>query len=152
MAKYFDLCGVIMEWFKAFHVISVITWFAALFYLPRLFVYHSMSDDKVSTDRFKVMERKLYRGIMMPSFVIASVLGIWMLQDYAWSAYSQQYWLHTKLFLVILLVIYHFYCGHLIKVFQEDKNTRSDVFYRWFNEFPVLILIAIIILVVVKPF
>jgi putative membrane protein len=111
-----------------------------------------MSDDKVSTDRFKVMERKLYRGIMMPSFVIASVLGIWMLQDYAWSAYSQQYWLHTKLFLVILLVIYHFYCGRLIKVFQEDKNTRSDVFYRWFNEFPVLILIAIIILVVVKPF
>lgn len=141
-----------MLWIKAFHIISIITWFAALFYLPRLFVYHAMSDDKVSIERFKVMERKLYRGIMTPSLVLATILGLWMLQDYAWQAYSGQYWLHTKLALVVALIIYHFYCGHLVRVFKEDKNTRSDVFYRWFNEFPVLILVAIIVLVVVKPF
>ena len=144
--------GGCMLWVKAFHIISVITWFSALFYLPRLFVYHAMSDDKTSIERFKIMERKLYRGIMMPSFVIASVLGLWMLQDYAWQTYTGQYWLHTKLLLVAILVVYHFYCGHLVGVFKVDKNTRSHVFYRWFNEFPVLILIAIIILVVVKPF
>jgi len=141
-----------MLWVKAFHIISVITWFAALFYLPRLFVYHAMSSDKTSIERFKVMERKLYRGIMMPSFIIATILGVWMLQDYAWQAYVGQYWLHTKLALVGTLVVYHFYCGHLVRVFKQDKNTRSHVFYRWFNEFPVLILVAIIILVTVKPF
>ncbi|HIB28358.1 MAG TPA: protoporphyrinogen oxidase HemJ [Candidatus Thioglobus sp.] len=141
-----------MLWIKAFHIISVITWFAALFYLPRLFVYHAMSDDKVSIERFKVMERKLYRGIMMPSFVIATILGVWMLQDYAWQAYAGQYWLHTKLALAGVLIAYHFYCGHLLSVFEADQNTRSHVFYRWFNEFPVLILVAIIILVVVRPF
>ncbi len=141
-----------MLWVKAFHIISVITWFAALFYLPRLFVYHAMSSDKTSIERFKVMERKLYRGIMMPSFIIATILGVWMLQDYAWQAYVGQYWLHAKLALVGILVVYHFYCGHLVRVFKQDKNTRSHVFYRWFNEFPVLILVAIIILVTVKPF
>lgn len=141
-----------MLWVKAFHIISIITWFAALFYLPRLFVYHTMSDDEKSIERFKVMERKLYRGIMMPSFIIATVLGLWMLQDYAWQAYSGQYWLHTKLALVVLLIGYHFYCGHLVTVFKQDKNTHSHIFYRWFNEFPVLLLVAIIILVVVKPY
>lgn len=141
-----------MLWVKAFHIISVITWFAALFYLPRLFVYHAMSSDKTSIERFKVMERKLYRGIMMPSFIIATILGVWMLQDYAWQAYVGQYWLHTKLALVGILIVYHFYCGHLVGVFKADKNTRSHIFYRWFNEFPVLILVAIIILVTVKPF
>ena len=141
-----------MLWVKAFHIISVITWFAALFYLPRLFVYHAMSEDKTSIERFKVMQRKLYRGIMMPSFVIATVLGLWLLQDYAWQAYAQQYWLHAKLFLVLLLIAYHFYCGHLVKVFARDKNTRSHVFYRYFNELPVLVLVAVVILVVVKPF
>ena len=141
-----------MLWIKAFHIISVVTWFAALFYLPRLFVYHAMSDDKVSIERFKVMERKLYRGIMMPSFVIATILGVWMLQDYAWQAYAGQYWLHTKLLLVAILIIYHFYCGHLVNVFKADNNHHSHVFYRWFNEFPVLILVAIIVLVVVRPF
>jgi putative membrane protein len=140
-----------MLWIKAFHIISIITWFAALFYLPRLFVYHAMSTDKVSIERFKVMQRKLYRGIMMPSFIVASFLGIWMLQNYAWSVYSEQYWLQIKLALVLVLIAYHFYCGYLIKVFKADKNTRSPVFYRWFNEFPVLILVAIVILVVVKP-
>ncbi|SMN01871.1 Protoporphyrinogen IX oxidase, novel form, HemJ [uncultured Candidatus Thioglobus sp.] len=79
-------------------------------------------------------------------------MGLWMLQDYAWQAYSGQYWLHTKLALVILLIGYHFYCGHLVALFKQDKNTRSHIFYRWFNELPVLLLVAIIILVVVKPY
>ena len=141
-----------MLWIKAIHVISVITWFAALFYLPRLFVYHAMSDDDTSIERFKVMERKLYRGIMMPSFIITTLMGWWMLQDYAWEVYSYQYWLQLKLLLVGLLIIYHFYCGYLVGVFAEDKNIRSHTFYRWFNEIPVVLLIGIIILVVVKPF
>ena len=140
-----------MLWIKAFHIISIITWFAALFYLPRLFVYHAMSKDKISIERFKVMERKLYRGIMMPSMILAIALGTWMVVD-AWEIYKTQYWLHVKLALVVPLIVYHFYCGHLLQVFKQDKNSRSDVFYRWFNEFPVLILIAIVILVVVKPF
>ena len=141
-----------MLWIKAIHVISVITWFAALFYLPRLFVYHAMSDDDTSIERFKVMERKLYRGIMMPSFIITTLMGWWMLQGYAWEVYSSQYWLQLKLLLVGLLIIYHFYCGYLVGVFAEDKNIRSHTFYRWFNEIPVVLLISIIILVVVKPF
>ena len=141
-----------MLWIKAIHVISVITWFAALFYLPRLFVYHAMSDDDTSIERFKVMERKLYRGIMMPSFIITTLMGWWMLQDYAWEVYSNKYWLQLKLLLVGLLIIYHFYCGYLVGVFAEDKNIRSHTFYRWFNEIPVVLLISIIILVVVKPF
>lgn len=141
-----------MLWIKAFHIISVITWFAALFYLPRLFVYHAMSDDKISIERFKTMERKLYFGIMMPSFLLASVLGLWMLYDYAWQTYAGQYWLHTKLLLVIILIIYHFYCGHLVHIFKTDKNQRSHIFYRWFNELPILILLGVIILTVVKPF
>tara|TARA_B110000014_G_scaffold259605_1_gene247727 strand:+ start:5441 stop:5866 length:426 start_codon:yes stop_codon:yes gene_type:complete len=141
-----------MLWIKAIHLISVITWFAALFYLPRLFVYHAMAKDEISIERFKIMERKLYRGIMMPSFVITTLMGLWLLQSYAWEVYSTQYWLQLKLLLVVFLIIYHFYCGHLVSVFAKDKNTLSHTFYRWFNEIPVLILISIIILVVVKPF
>jgi len=141
-----------MLWIKAFHILTVITWFAAMFYLPRLFVYHAMADDEISVERFKVMERKLYKGIMMPSFIVTTLMGWWMLQGYAWEAYSNQYWLPLKLILVGMLIIYHFYCGYLVGVFAKDKNTRSHTFYRWFNEIPVLLLIGIIILVVVKPF
>lgn len=140
-----------MLWVKAFHIISVITWFAALFYLPRLFIYHSMSDDQESVERFKVMEGKLYRSIMMPSFVLATVSGTWIVID-SWVFYSTQYWLHAKLTLAVLLIAYHFYCGYLLSVFKADKNTYSHIFYRWFNEFSVLILVAIVILVVVRPF
>jgi putative membrane protein len=137
-------------WIKAFHIISVITWFAALFYLPRLFVYHAMTSDKVSIDRFKIMERKLYKGIMTPSMIIAVVLG-GLLAISNWNGYSQFYWLHIKISLVVLLVVYHFYCGYFLQVFKNDSNKNSDKFYRYFNEFPVLILIAIVILVAVKP-
>lgn len=141
-----------MLWVKAFHIISMVTWFAALFYLPRLFVYHAMADDNTSQDRFKIMERKLYRGIMTPSMVITAGLGLWMLQNYAWAVYSTMGWLHAKLLLAAILIAYHFYCGKLLRDFRDDKNTRSHVFYRWFNEFPVMVLLAMVILVVVKPF
>ncbi len=141
-----------MLWVKAFHLISIITWFAALFYLPRLFVYHAMSSDDVSNERFKVMERKLYRGIMTPSMVVATVLGLWLLYEYAWAAYAHMGWLKLKLAMIPVLIGYHFYCGKLMRDFRDDKNRHSHVFYRWFNEFPVLILIATIILVIVKPF
>ena len=127
------------------------TWFAAIFYLPRLFVYHADASDEISRERFKVMERKLYRGIMTPSMVVVIALGIWMLSMNT-SFYFSQGWMHAKLTLVALLVVYHFYCGHLLKVFKEDRNTRSHVFYRWFNEVPVFILLGVVILVVVRPF
>ncbi|TNC91936.1 protoporphyrinogen oxidase HemJ [Thalassolituus sp.] len=138
-------------WLKAFHIIAVVTWFAAIFYLPRLFVYHADASDDISRERFKVMERKLYRGIMTPSMVIVIALGAWMLTLNS-SFYFSQGWMHAKLTLVALLVIYHFYCGHLLNVFKEDRNTRSHVFYRWFNEVPVFILLGVVILVVVRPF
>jgi len=137
-----------MLWVKAFHIISVVTWFAALFYLPRLFVYHAMSEDAVSIERFKVMERKLYRGIMTPSAIIAVTLGLWLWLGFGFSGG----WLHAKLALVTVLLIYHVYCGKLLRDFRDGRNTRNHVFYRWFNEFPVLILVTVVILVVVKPF
>lgn len=140
-----------MLWVKAFHIISVVCWFAALFYLPRLFVYHASSQDEISNERFKIMERKLYRGISTPSMIATLIFGFWML-SYNVQGYFSGGWLHAKLLLVALLVVYHFYSGHILKQFRDDKNTKSHVFYRWFNEFPVLILIAVIILVVVKPF
>ncbi len=143
---------MIMLWMKAFHIIAVVTWFAALFYLPRLFVYHAMSEDAVSIERFKIMERKLYRGIMTPSAMVAVTLGGWLLYDYAWTAYRGMLWLHVKLALVAVLLGYHWYCGKLLRDFRDDRNRHSHVFYRWFNEFPVLILVAVVILVVVKPF
>ncbi len=140
-----------MLWIKAFHILTIITWFAALFYLPRLFVYHAMSKDEISIERFKIMERKLYRGIMMPSFAIAIFMGVWLSYE-RWDYYISLLWFQLKLVLVTILIAYHFYCGYLVRVFAEDKNTRSHTFYRWFNEFPVLLLVGIIILVVVKPF
>jgi putative membrane protein len=137
-------------WLKAFHIIFVVTWFAALFYLPRLFVYHAMSVDQISLERFKVMERKLYRGIMMPSAALAVLFGIGMLLLVP--GWLQQGWLHVKLALVALLLGYHAYCGKLVRDFREDRNRRSHVWYRWFNELPVAVLIAAVLLVVLKPF
>ena len=141
-----------MLWVKAFHIIFVVTWFAALFYLPRLFVYHAMADDKASNARFKIMERKLYRGIMTPSAILTIVFGGWMLSFYSLEQIAAMHWLHAKLTLILLLLVYHFYCGRLLKQFKGDANQRTHIFYRWFNEAPVLILIAVVILAVVKPF
>ncbi|RLA22334.1 MAG: protoporphyrinogen oxidase HemJ [Gammaproteobacteria bacterium] len=141
-----------MLWLKAFHLIFMVTWFAGLFYLPRLFVYHAMSDDEISNERFKVMERKLFYGIMTPGMIITFVFGIWMLIDYAWVMYASTGWLHVKLTLLACLLVYHYYCYRYLLDFKFDRNSRSHVFYRWFNEVPVLFLLAIIILAVVKPF
>jgi len=141
-----------MLWVKAFHIIFVVTWFAALFYLPRLFVYHAMCDDDAGKERFKVMERKLYRGIMTPSAIATVLLGGWLLSFYTFEVIATMHWLHLKLFLVLLLLCYHFYCGRLLRQFKNDNNQRSHVFYRWFNELPVVVLIAVVILAIVKPF
>lgn len=137
-----------MLWVKSFHVIFMVTWFAGLFYLPRLFVYHAMSEDPMSIERFKVMERKLFYGIMTPGGVITVVLGLWLWLGYGFTGG----WMHAKLALVLVLIAYHAYCGKLLVDFKHDRNTRSHVFYRWFNEFPVILLIAIVVLVIVKPF
>ncbi len=138
-------------WLKAWHLIGMVTWFAGLFYLPRLFVYHAMSDDEISNERFKVMERKLYYGITMPAGIFTLFFGLWMLYDYAWAAWGGQLWLTVKLTLIGALVLYHLYCGKLVADFREDRNTRSHVWYRWFNELPVLVLIGVVLLAVLKP-
>lgn len=137
-------------WIQAFHVIVVVTWFAALFYLPRLFVYHAMTEDRPGIERFKVMERKLNRGIMLPSAIAVVVLGI-ILLSLAPNLLTEV-WMIVKLILVALLIGYHAYCHHLVKVFARDENQRSHVWYRVFNELPVLVLIPVVILAIVKPF
>jgi protoporphyrinogen IX oxidase len=139
-------------WLKAFHLIFMVTWFAGLFYLPRLFVYHAMSEDRVSIDRFKVMERKLYLGIMTPGLMLTWAFGAWMLIDYAWPLYHAAGWLHAKLGLLLVLTGYHVYCGYCIREFKHDRNRHSHVFFRWLNEIPVLFLFAIILLATLKPF
>lgn len=141
-----------MLWVKAFHLIFVVTWFSALFYLPRLYVYHAMCEDEAGNARFKIMERKLYRGIMTPSAVLTLVFGLWLLSFYSLEQIAGMAWLHAKLTLVVLLFAYHGICGRMLKQFAADNNKRSHKFYRWFNELPVLLLIAVVILAVVKPF
>ncbi len=141
-----------MLWFKALHLIFMVTWFAGLFYLPRLFVYHATSEDQISIDRFKIMERKLFYGIMTPGAILTIIFGICTLFSNGLSAYSGQIWLQIKYFFIILLLAYHVYCWFLLQDFKYDRNKHSHVWYRWFNEIPVLILIAITLLAVVRPF
>ena len=138
-------------WLKAFHIIFVVTWFAGLFYMPRLFVYHTSSTDEISRERFKVMQSKLYRIIMNPSMIATLVLGIWLFVE-SWQAYSVQVWIWLKIFLVFGLIGYHHYCLRIIKAFAEDRVIHSEKFFRIFNELPSLVLIVAVILVVVKPF
>ena len=137
-----------MLWVKSLHVIFVVSWFAGLFYLPRLFVYHAGAGDAVSNERFKVMERKLYRGIMMPAMVLTLGSGLWL-----WLGYGiTGPWLHAKVALVALLVAYHFWLRKFLGDFARDANRRTHVYFRWVNELPTVLLVAIVILVVVKPF
>ena len=132
---------------KSLHLIFMVTWFAGLFYLPRLFVYHALSTDAISLERFKIMERKLYYGIMTPGAVLTVVFGLWL-----WLGYGiGGGWLHAKLALVALLIGYHLYCGKLLADFKRDRNRHGHVWYRWFNEVPVLILIGVVLLAVLKP-
>ena len=139
-----------MLWIKAFHVVAMVCWFAGLFYLPRLFVYHAMSADSLSQERFVVMERKLYRGIMWPSLIATWALGIWLVA-LGWDYYRTQSWLLIKVFLVIALTYYHLWCGSIRLKMTTDAGYKSHVWFRWFNEAPVIGLIAICILVIVKP-
>ncbi|MBE0623683.1 MAG: CopD family protein [Burkholderiales bacterium] len=137
-----------MLWIKMLHIVFMVTWFAGLFYLPRLFVYHAMTEDSAGSARFKIMERKLYYGIMAPGAVFTIVFGMWL-----WLGYGiGGAWLHAKLAVVTALVVYHLYCGRLLADFNFDRNARSHLWYRWFNEVPVIFLFAAVILVVVKPF
>ncbi len=141
------------EWIKALHLIAMVTWFAALFYLPRLYVYHAMARDKgdhQAIEYFKTMERKLYRGIMTPSMIAVILFGGWLL--YLVPAWFTQGWLHTKLLLVVILIAYHHMCLIYLKQFAQDRCTRSNIFFRWFNELPVIALIIIIVLAIVKPY
>ena len=137
-----------MLWIKSFHIIFMVTWFAGLFYLPRLFVYHAMSDDAPSRERFKIMERKLFYGIMTPGAVLTIAFGLWLWLGYGF--YGG--WLHAKMALVAVLVVYHAYCGKLMVDFKHDRNRHGHVFYRVLNELPVILLIAIILLVELQPF
>jgi len=136
-----------MPWVKALHIIFMVTWFAGLFYLPRLFVYHAMAEDAVSRERFKVMERKLFLGIMTPGAVLTVVFGTWLWVGWNFSGK----WLMAKLVLVLALLVYHAWCGLLLLEFREDRNRHSHVWYRWFNEVPAVLLIVIVFLVVLKP-
>ena len=137
-------------WLKALHLIFMVAWFAGLFYLPRLFVNHAMSDDRNTQEHFKIMERKLYK-FTLPWMVLTLVFGLWMLYAYAWAAYGHAMWLHLKLTLIFVLVVYQLYCGHLLKVFAEDRNQHSHKWYRWFNEIPAVVMFIVIPVSVLKP-
>lgn len=139
-----------MLWIKAFHIIFMVTWFCGLFYLPRLFVYHAEAKDTISLERFKLMEKKLFYLITTPGAILTIIFGISLL-SFNLAGYMQMSWLHIKLGLVLLLVVYHIYLGKLLHDFKFNRNQHSSVFYRWLNEIPALFLIAIVILAVVKP-
>ena len=150
MAFSVECSGFIkMLWVKSFHIIFMVTWFAALFYLPRLYVYHASAEDSISHERFKIMERKLFWGIATPGAIITITLGFW-LASYFPLIYSS-HWFQAKLAIVTLLVIYHVWCGKLMIDFKYERNTRSHKWYRVFNELPVFGLIAIILLVELQP-
>jgi putative membrane protein len=137
-----------MLWIKALHIVFMVTWFAGLFYLPRLFVYHAMASDSISIERFKVMERKLYNGIMTPGGVLTIGSGAWLWLGYGFSGA----WLDIKLAFVAILIAHHVWLGKLMLDFRHDRNRHGHVFYRWINEIPALpILVAVVFLVVVKP-
>jgi putative membrane protein len=140
-----------MLWVKALHIVFVVSWFAGLFYLPRIFVNLAMETDPASTQRLLLMARKLYRFMTMLA-VPAVVFGLWLYLGYGIGRGPGQGWMHAKLALVVVLIGYHHGCGRLLKKFEAGGNTRSHTFYRWFNELPVLVLLAVVILVVVKPF
>lgn len=133
---------------KSLHIIFMVTWMAGLFYLPRLFVYHALAEDEISRERFKVMERKLFWGIATPGGVLSIVFGLWL-----WLGWFQGagLWLHAKLALVAVLVAYHVWCGKLMLDLRHERNQHGHLWYRWFNEFPVLVLVAVVLLVVYKP-
>ena len=138
-----------MLWVKSLHIIFMVTWFAGLFYLPRLFVYHATAEDRISIERFKLMERRLFWGIMTPGAVLTIVFGVWLWIGWFMPATG---WIHAKVALVALLAGYHLWCWRLLKDFAAERNSKSERWLRWFNEVPTLVLFATVFLVVFKPF
>jgi len=138
-------------WLKAFHVAFMVAWFAGIFYLPRLFVNHAETQSKEVSEHLKGMEKRLL-SFVTPFALLTLGLGFALIYQYGIEWFIASKWLHAKLTLVILVIIYHLYCFKLVKVFQNDKNTKSGRFYRLFNELPVFALFGIIVLVYLKPF
>jgi protoporphyrinogen IX oxidase len=140
-----------LKWLLALHVISMVCWFAGLFYLPRLFVYHTNAKDSISIERFKIMERRLYYCITTPAALLTTFFGLWLLSlDYSY--YATLNWMHLKLLLVAILWAYHIACGYYTYQFKQDNNRKHEKFFRFFNEIPTILLIAIVILVIVQPY
>lgn len=139
-----------MLWIKALHIISVICWFAGIFYLPRLFVYYAMTDNEHTREHLQLMQRKLY-SFMSLFAIFTVVFGLW-LTSFNLTYYGTSGWFSLKLVFVAALIVYHLLCGHYVKQMQKGLSTRGHVFFRWFNEAPVFIMFAVVILVVVKPF
>lgn len=140
-----------MIWVKAFHIIFMVAWFAGLFYLPRLFVNHAMSKNQAINNQLMIMAQKLYQFIT-PWMILTLISGFWLLLDYAWMAYGTMWWLKIKIGLVFILVLYHFYCGTIIRKLSSGHDQRSHIWFRWFNEFPVFILFSVVLLAIGKPF
>lgn len=142
-----------MLWLKAFHIIAMVCWFAGLFYLPRLFVYHSdlNVNDTLAYERFCTMERRLFWGIMTPSAILTLFFGIGLMHSFHYQWRALPAWLSGKLACVGALILFHIYCGRMVQKFKAKTKSHRALFYRWFNEFPVLILIGVVILAVVKP-
>lgn len=140
-----------IPWIKAFHLIAIVAWFAGLFYLPRLFVYHADARDAISIERFKIMEHRLYYYIMAPAALLTLLFGF-ILFSFSANYYAQAIWMQLKLALVAVLILFHLYCGKCLRAFKVDKNQHASLFYRWLNEFPTLLLIAIVIVAEVHPF
>lgn len=141
-----------MLWLKAFHIIAMVCWFSGLFYLPRLFVYHTQATDVISINRFKLMEHRLLSFITTPAALFTVIFGVAMLLTPVGNFYLKQGWLHTKLTLVLLLLVYHGFCIHYVRALRENRNRRSTRFYRVFNEIPALFLVIIVLLTILKPF
>ena len=141
-----------MLWVKAFHIIFMVTWMAGIFYLPRLYVYHAVTEDEAGQERFKLMERKLFWGITTPGAVMTWIFGLWLLSFFPMQALMSMGWLHVKIMLVLLLTGYHIWCGKLLFDFKYGRNMHSSRWYRWFNEMPVFMLVGIVLLVELQPF
>lgn len=142
---------MVILWLKALHLIFMVTWFAGLFYLPRLFVYHSQVHDADNNARFKTMESKLYWAITTPGAILTLLCGSLLVYQYGGEWFKAQHWLHIKLLFIAVLAVFHVYCGKLVQDFALDRQRRSERFYRMINEIPVLPLIAIILLAVIRP-
>lgn len=145
-----DWLNAYIIWVRVFHIFFMVCWFAGIFYLPRLFVNHAVTNDSAVAQQLGIMERKLYRFIT-PFAVLTVLLGLALMAS-RWDYYVSAPWLQAKLALVVVLLAYHYYCGHIIKKLVGGQDHHSHVFYRWFNELPVLLLLGIVILVKVQPF